>query len=539
MSARRTLLCITTVVLTFARAPLMAQGSVLVIDVDPRVELFSIVQHLGGRMNNHLPTRYAREVQAHFAPFKEHRAVQLIRAMVSNDLAWGIAATLGVAVGPLPAMRPLGVLPTELALHPISADTVALYVDAVRDFARVSGFQRFHDGHRSFHQSLAAATRENLGATDYLAEVESYWGARQAAYAIHLSPLMPAGGVGPRVTRPDGTVEVHSILGAAGVRDSVPTFGSPSSLSDLILHEFSHSFVNPVTARNADAVSRWELLMSPVRNRLRLADGLTTWPLTVNELVIRAFTANFTARTRGAVAAERFVHGQRRLGFVYLPRVREWMAEYEADRRRWPTFAAFYPTLIDKFATLATLPPDSLELPFDGDFAMARWVNEEFFFVFIVPTAETDAALQDSLHRLVRQVRDNGYGTSMIIRDVDALDQDLSRFSIWTFGTPDGNLWLKKHRALLPIDLQADRVIAKDTTYLSQSMVAIMALRNPQNRRYPLLVSTGQRIEEVSRAHWVWQTNYAIMDGGKLVTAGLWPVKTDERWGFATSASPP
>jgi hypothetical protein len=162
---------------------------------------------------------------------------------------------------------------------------------------------------------------------------------------------------------------------------------------------------------------------------------------------------------------------------------------------------------------------------------MARWHDENMVWVFILPTAEADSEAQQRLGELVRTLRMRQYPSSFIITDRDALSQDLSRYALYVWGTPEGNLWLRQHRDALPITITPDAVVT-DSVWSDTMLTVTAAVPSPLNRSKPMIVSTGQRIADVAATYWVWSADFAVMRGTKQVQIGDFPVKGATRWSF-------
>lgn len=504
----------------------------LVIKVDPRIELLSIVQWLGERMENGLDFSYKRKVKQRFSAFRNHRAVQLIKEMLPNAYNWGLPAELGVTLSNPPELRITSPL-QEDARKAYGEKRIALYVAALRDFAQETKYIEFFKENEPFYRRVAEKVEATLADKNYIPDTEAYYGQRQHSYSILPSPLMPAGGVGPRIKHPDGRFAVYSIIGAWNVENDLPNFGDINFLGYIIRHEFSHTFVNPLTEKYGQQVEQYELLHYPVKNRLKKADGLTSWSQSVNEHIIRAFTARNTARENGKEAAEVEVMNDRRRGFVYIDAFIERLGEYESNRKTYPTFEAFYPRLIELFKELTSknLGDDFYTTNFTGPWGQADYDDENMFYVFIIPTDETDKAAQDTIHALVQNIRRQGYKTSFIITDKEALEQDLSEYTLWVWGTPEGNLWLKKHPDLVP-QITIDQIVA-DKKYSGTNLMFVSALPNPENPQKAVRIATGQRARDIGSYYWNTTKDYAVInpESGKRLGTGYYK-KQGKRWTF-------
>jgi hypothetical protein len=225
------------------------------------------------------------------------------------------------------------------------------FVAALRLFAIESGFMQFYAENTGFYQEITAGV-DALVDTGDLALLEQYYGMRQHSYNILIVPLFHAGGFGPRLAREDGLFDVYSLNGPRELDGELLTFGSPEEYRQLIWHEFSHSFINPLVAQAEAQIEPYSGLYAPVEKQMR-AQAYTNWQTAVNEHLIHAITARLAARAIGPEAGQRALQTDRRLGFRYIDALADRLVEYEANRDRYPTLESFFPRLVAVFAELS------------------------------------------------------------------------------------------------------------------------------------------------------------------------------------------
>lgn len=68
---------------------------------------------------------------------------------------------------------------------------------------------------------------------------------------------------------------------------------------------------------------------------------------------------------------------------------------------------------------------------------------------------------------------------------------DLSNYNLSVWGTPEGNLFLKKHMVQIPILIQKDKVIAENV-YNGNGYGILIGWVNPFNKQKMMAVYTGQ-----------------------------------------------
>ncbi len=126
-------------------------------------------------------------------------------------------------------------------------------------------------------------------------------------------------------------------------------FPTGTDLSRLLLHEWSHTFVNPALEEHAEAFTGtlaplYEAVADTMA-RHRYGDTMVFF----YEQVVRAATtlAAGDLFTPKEVDAEFTFHA--RQGFYLTRFTMNALDEYRRDRARWPTFRTFVPDLIERY----------------------------------------------------------------------------------------------------------------------------------------------------------------------------------------------
>lgn len=219
-----------------------------------------------------------------------------------------------------------------------------------------------------------ADVERKLQGVDPISPLENYYGLKQHSYTIILVPLF-SGGYGPRMEQKDGAFDVYIIIGPREAKAGLPDFGSAGNLERLAWHEFSHSFVNPITERSIEGINKYSSLYDPVSSWMK-PQAYGNWETCVNEHLIRAVNGRLAYhqeyKEKGEKAAERAlqdeIQSQRSKGFFYVEALCKRLELYEANRVRYQTFVDFYPELITLFKELseAKLGEDFFSIPFTG-----------------------------------------------------------------------------------------------------------------------------------------------------------------------------
>jgi hypothetical protein len=222
------------------------------------------------------------------------------------------------------------------------------WLEALRDFARVTRFTDFFTAHRRTYRALERQVITELANTDITGAFERYYGARPRSYHVVLSPLLHPGGFGARVKSPAG-LEIYSILGPLrGLDGGLADFGAGATLRRLLWHEFGHSFANPLVDRHAGRVRRAGALYAPVSAEMR-RQAYGNWMVTVREHVVRAIVVRLVTLHAGEREGRRVLDEELSSGFAYIGALCRRLEEYDRNRDRYPTFDVFFPRLLRVF----------------------------------------------------------------------------------------------------------------------------------------------------------------------------------------------
>jgi hypothetical protein len=129
-----------------------------------------------------------------------------------------------------------------------------------------------------------------------------------------------------------------------------------------VIHEFSHSFVNPAFARHSGEFnSSGERLLADSGLRLMLAgQAYSEWKTVVNESLVRASVVRYLRATRGDSAGEAELSLQYARGFLWIRSLDSSLALYERSRDRYPRFEDYLPRLAEVLSHAADVLPSTM-----------------------------------------------------------------------------------------------------------------------------------------------------------------------------------
>lgn len=323
------------------------------IVVDPRIELMSIVHLLGGYfLNSEADTMYKRAATAYFSAFRSHPVVSLATDLASKTFSFDSVPNLLLRLTNPQSLT----WRTDLDAEPLTGipdpEERERFLDLLRDFASVSRFGDFFNHNRRLYAQVARSIEPSV--TPNVNALEAYAGASLGQWTVVPGLLLLDGGFGPRLRQQSGVFETYAIIGPLYNSVERPNFGDYGRLQNLIVHEFAHSLINPLSEQHRDLVQGYSGRFDAALREAMLKQGsYDNWQTVVDEHVVRAVTARVAAKTRGSEAGAAAVADEVGRGFIYVPALIERLASYEAERRVWPDLNAYYPKLLGVFGDRA------------------------------------------------------------------------------------------------------------------------------------------------------------------------------------------
>ena len=209
-------------------------------------------------------------------------------------------------------------------------------------FERNIGYFAFFEKIKKYYEPVIEKAYSVVNYYPYVSILEKEYGKEQNSYNYVISSLM-VGNYG--ISFMDEKTNKMSIF-------SVFTTDDFSISPSILLHEFSHPFINPLTEKYADAVKEYEnvyeLLM---RYKLpRFQSGYGDWNECVNEHFVRAMVIHLLSKCGLEDVSAKMLENDLHLGYRYIPLILRQYRYYDNNRDIYPDFESFYPVLIQVFS---------------------------------------------------------------------------------------------------------------------------------------------------------------------------------------------
>jgi hypothetical protein len=478
------------------------------ITVDPRMELLSAVQVISEYPTINRKPSYSNDLKQYFGKYSNHEAAKMTASLARE---YGF-----VYDAPVNLMLCLSQAPELKAVHPFSdrlieraggKENLEKYSAALNEFAIYSHFYEFWEGNKPYYQKMVEYTAADLAGFNPVGKLEAYYNETKNSYTVTLSPSF-AGGYGIRIPVSNGGTDIYGCLNVSEIKDGILYF-SQRGLSYFLWHEFSHSYVNPLTDTFNEKINKSSGLYEPLESEMKLM-ACHNWENCVNEHIIRAVFIRLLTLYGNKNEAEVQLEKEKSLRFAYVKPIIEKLKQFEQQRdKNNITFTEYYPTLITVFDSLARSDNENLvNPPFTGPI---RSVLSSHKIAIIYPTNDTDSATQNGVIRYVSNIQKAKGNTSILCSDTAALKMNLSDYNIMAYGTIESNLFLNRHMDTFPFKIKGDTIFT-DKKFVGKGLRIITCLPNPQNNKKGMMVNTSVSNRNLKGVNNIFADDYIVFE---------------------------
>lgn len=316
--------------------------------VDRRVELVTLVARLAGyeEFQSKAVPAYSDAIEAWFAPYKKHPAILYMKKLRNEaDMGYNAIPIMGVYLTEPPKLRPRLPLTASQPESRWGVQRGTEFIKLLDKFYKDARCEEFF----AQQAPLFGQVEEAFG--DVFAEIDMEWfprffgGESKGGMVPIIGMGFGGGNFGGQIVYPDSTVDQYAFMGSWGMRDGKPKFNREGFLNTIV-HEFSHSFVNP--ALNAESGLAWpasEIFRAKAEEMQ--AQAYTSGRTVLNETFVRAAVIRYLMAHADSTAVNNEMLYQIDRHFIWMPEAVELLGEYEANRDKYPDFRSFTPRVVE------------------------------------------------------------------------------------------------------------------------------------------------------------------------------------------------
>lgn len=184
---------------------------------------------------------------------------------------------------------------------------------------------------------------------------QSFYGSKaEENFNIIVSPGCGGHNYGPSYTLPNTKKEVFAIMGTWKVDESgMPIYGKEEYLPTII-HEFNHSFINPLLAKSEKAFEKngKEIYNAVGYEMSQQAYG--SWQIMHNEALVRASVIKyFIDHGVNETEIQMMINNESNKGFIWIKGLVDELNKYDNQRNTYPTLESYLPELSRTYENFA------------------------------------------------------------------------------------------------------------------------------------------------------------------------------------------
>lgn len=334
---------------------------VLTPKFDERTELLSVVFRLTDAHEYNLCQfpQYAKETDVYFADFKNDTAVSYAKKIhdisVNYDAPMSFALRLTWDHDTLALDRSLQEDENYRARWPEIYETH--FLSLLNDFYRKSHFHQFYMSHQTLYEQTAQAMQTILNEIDFkwfqTFFVPSAADVEKTSYHVILSILNGPHNYGTQNKLANGDCQMFSVMGCCRSNDDNEPEYQKESVLPIIVHEFCHSYCNPLNDEF------WNVLKSGARKVFKVVKEPMSKQayghpiIMMNETFVRASVICYMTSHYDDLEVEKLVKDEEALSFILVRDYVQALQNRENHRDSYPNMHTFMPQfrqILDNFS---------------------------------------------------------------------------------------------------------------------------------------------------------------------------------------------
>lgn len=318
------------------------------VSIEPKIELLAAMQYIAEDPTilkkdiSEENLKYSDEISKYFSKYKNEQVVTLYKEMMKSGFNYSTPPEAMLYVDDNLKLINKLTLPEDVISSAGGKEKLLKFYNLLADFRKKSKFDDFYIKHIDFYKKLVSNVKTRVDESQCIQTLENYYGYKQNSYNFIIEPLS-IGGYAARTPSNNGKCDLYDFM-------VVPN--NYVNFFQLVIHEFGHSYVNPLTEQNINEINKYNDLFTPIKEAMA-KQQYSSWKFCVNEHIVRAVAYRALYKTYGIEASEKYIDMDTKCEFIYLKAITEKLKEYEDNRDKYPTFNDFYPKLLQLFKELS------------------------------------------------------------------------------------------------------------------------------------------------------------------------------------------
>ncbi|XMB87018.1 DUF4932 domain-containing protein [Mycoplasmatota bacterium WC44] len=319
------------------------------VTVDYRTELCGVIMLIGeysekypDLFREYNNKSYKEEIYKRFKKYKNHKTIKIFDMLVQKHyFNYDAPITLFLELDEKLRCNELSdyILDDRLSRD----ETVYEFIESLNDFVEDTNFNDFYRSNEKRYSQYIDGMCDCLKEFDVTEFINRFYGVPTMKLVINLMPFHTHANYGPTVK--DTMYANICVYLPNGVKLVEPTFNGGRKTAQLLIHEFGHSYINPLTDKcySSDDLNVFDDIWENMR-KICYPDNKTI----LNEHIIRACEVVYI-NEHDKELAKSVRKSDRDLGFVYIDDFIDMLNVYKLSRDEFPEIKDYYQIMVDKF----------------------------------------------------------------------------------------------------------------------------------------------------------------------------------------------
>lgn len=319
------------------------------VEVSEAVELMAILSRtaefreycmdMGGQ--------YTIDTEAWFAPYKEHPTIAYFQNLrsefgISYDAVMSMAINLAVDGNRVRILTDKSGL--EKRWQNVETDSFLVHLNRFYSDTR---FHDFYMQHQAFYESVLHTYEQNVMQYFNQEWYPRFYGTEPTElFRVVIGFTNGGGNYGPSRQLPGQPKEVFAICGYHVDEKTGKAFENGMDYASTLIHEFNHSFVNPLQDAYADRLTPIGGKLLKLSYRAMNSQAYRNSTTVINESIVRAAVIIYMQENGfSAEQVKTEMYNQIGCSFQWMPELVSTISYYAKHRKRYRTFGDYYPEI--------------------------------------------------------------------------------------------------------------------------------------------------------------------------------------------------
>lgn len=323
----------------------------LEIRVDKRTELLSIIEIISdyGKKYPFLLEKYGNknyvmEIETKFRYYKNHKVVELFNYLTRNyDFCFSTPIQLFLQ---LDEDFSFSHIAEDLFSKKLNNNSKVLeLLSLLSDFAEEIKFDIYYNNNEKRYRHFINNVAEQIAGLDIVKFINNYYGViEEKKFIVNLIPWRTYGCYGTCNNK-----ELYTHLcchhKSKNENDVYPSDDQVFNYSSFLVHEFSHSFINPLTEKYS-FIEEDDPIFKNIWDKMKEL-GYGSNKSILNDHIVRAVTLRYLFLQRDDISYyNKQLKTDEEWGFSYIENIMTSLEFYERNRNYYRNIDEFYPSLI-------------------------------------------------------------------------------------------------------------------------------------------------------------------------------------------------